>query len=321
MSAISDLETLHTAYAQTWSGVARISALFVLGGIVFYAFFERSRGGPSFRKIWNYLFPTELYRHSSARVDKWNCFLHLLLWGPAGAVIGVVLGAHLGINVQSALVETFGPREPLLHGVATIVAVQVVYLYVTWEFTDFSMHFAWHRIPLLWNFHRAHHSTEALTLFATFRAHPLEYFAVRLQEIGHLALFGGVLVYLTGTPLHPHTLPTYLMVRTVLGLGNVLTHAHIPVSFGKLNRVIGSSVLHQIHHSAEPQHRDKNFGLNLMIFDWLFGTLYLPKPGETYRWGLNEEEIGPRNPHARLRDLYLEPLQRLLGLLGLRRGA
>ncbi len=38
-------------------------------------------------------------------------------------------------------------------------------------------------------------------------------------------------------------------------------------------------------------------------------TLYLPEQGERYRWGLNESEIGPNNPHMTMRAFYLEPLQ------------
>ena len=65
--------------------------------------------------------------------------------------------------------------------------------------------------------------------------------------------------------------------------------------------------MHQLHHSAELRHRDRNFGTQLAIFDWLFGTLYIPAAREQYRLGLNEQELGDNNPHVRLRDFYLEP--------------
>ena len=66
-------------------------------------------------------------------------------------------------------------------------------------------------------------------------------------------------------------------------------------------------MLHQIHHSAEPRHRDKNLGGQLSVFDWLFGTIYVPQGREAYRWGLNDRELGENNPHVRLRDFYFEP--------------
>jgi hypothetical protein len=53
----------------------------------------------------------------------------------------------------------------------------------------------------------------------------------------------------------------------------------------------------------------------LSIWDWMFGTLYLPVKGETYRWGLNEEEIGANNPHMSVRALYLEPMRHAWGVM------
>jgi sterol desaturase/sphingolipid hydroxylase (fatty acid hydroxylase superfamily) len=90
----------------------------------------------------------------------------------------------------------------------------------------------------------------------------------------------------------------------------MLTHSHIPVSFGgRFNILIGGPVMHQIHHGADEKHHDKNIGgAPTYIFDWLFGTLYLPVRGEKIRFGLNDEEFGPKNPHRTVKDFYLEPL-------------
>jgi sterol desaturase/sphingolipid hydroxylase (fatty acid hydroxylase superfamily) len=33
---------------------------------------------------------------------------------------------------------------------------------------------------------------------------------------------------------------------------------------------------HQIHHSRNPAHFNKNLGSCLAVWDWLFGTLYVP---------------------------------------------
>ena len=126
-----------------------------------------------------------------------------------------------------------------------------------------------------------------------------------------IALFGGlggsVLLYFTGTSLQ--TAPIVLLVVTGVFFESfgLAQHSHVRISFGKLNAIFFAPVLHQLHHSAEPRHRDKNLGSQLSIFDWLFGTLYVPEKGESYRWGLNEEELGPNNPHLRLRHFYLEP--------------
>jgi sterol desaturase/sphingolipid hydroxylase (fatty acid hydroxylase superfamily) len=32
-----------------------------------------------------------------------------------------------------------------------------------------------------------------------------------------------------------------------------------------------------VHHSANPKHFNKNFGSCLALWDWMFGTLYMPQ--------------------------------------------
>ena len=55
-----------------------------------------------------------------------------------------------------------------------------------------------------------------------------------------------------------------------------LRHTHIWLSFGPIiERVINSPAQHQIHHSRNPAHFNRNFGTNLSLWDWLFGTLYV----------------------------------------------
>jgi hypothetical protein len=45
---------------------------------------------------------------------------------------------------------------------------------------------------------------------------------------------------------------------------------------GVLGRIFVSPAHHQVHHSANPRHFNKNFGSCLALWDWMFGTLYVP---------------------------------------------
>ncbi len=40
-----------------------------------------------------------------------------------------------------------------------------------------------------------------------------------------------------------------------------------------LGRIFVSPAHHQVHHSANPKHFNKNFGSCLALWDWMFGTL------------------------------------------------
>jgi sterol desaturase/sphingolipid hydroxylase (fatty acid hydroxylase superfamily) len=120
-------------------------------------------------------------------------------------------------------------------------------------------------------------------------------------------------LFLTGTQLAAQSTQALIVIGLFFSVTGALAHSHIPLSFGCLNRFVQAPVLHQIHHSMELRHRDKNFGGFLM--DWLFGTLYLPTGHEQFRLGLNDDEVGPTNPHLRLRNIYLEPFAYLWRLI------
>jgi sterol desaturase/sphingolipid hydroxylase (fatty acid hydroxylase superfamily) len=56
-----------------------------------------------------------------------------------------------------------------------------------------------------------------------------------------------------------------------------LQHSHLWIAVtGPLGRVVISPAHHQIHHSTNPKHFNKNFGSCLAIWDWIFGTLHIP---------------------------------------------
>ena len=44
-----------------------------------------------------------------------------------------------------------------------------------------------------------------------------------------------------------------------------------------LGRIFVSPAHHQVHHSGNPKHFNKNFGSCLALWDWMFGTLYVPE--------------------------------------------
>ncbi|MEZ4574494.1 MAG: sterol desaturase family protein [Vampirovibrionales bacterium] len=74
-------------------------------------------------------------------------------------------------------------------------------------------------------------------------------------------------------------------------LGYNLRHSHIWISYGpRLEQLFISPAQHQIHHSAEERHWDKNMGLILAIWDKAFGTLYVPKGKESFRLGIDSDD-------------------------------
>ena len=76
---------------------------------------------------------------------------------------------------------------------------------------------------------------------------------------------------------------------------------------GLAGRLFQSPAHHQIHHSDNPAHCDKNLGFSLALWDWVFGTLYIPAARrEDIVFGVGPESADYRS----LADSFLNPVAR-----------
>jgi sterol desaturase/sphingolipid hydroxylase (fatty acid hydroxylase superfamily) len=312
---------LETLYAGSFTGAAIFwgtgLASFVLIGSILWAISLRGRSLSSLRELPGHLFPPRLYLERTAKISHWNFLIVFLLWGPLFAAVTFDV-FKLAESVSAMLAGQLGPRAPWFTGRSAIIAAQTVILVLCMSLAAYLVHLAQHKIPVLWSLHRSHHSVEALTLPALTRTHPIEFVMNGVGLSIGAALPAGVILYALGIGKVSAT--TLAIIGAMLGwrvVHGIFEHGHVPISFGPLNRIISGPILHQIHHSAEPRHRDKNMGgmFPLSIWDWMFGTLYLPEKGEQYRWGLSESEIGPANPHMTMRAFYLEPMRHAWGVI------
>jgi len=74
-------------------------------------------------------------------------------------------------------------------------------------------------------------------------------------------------------------------------------HANLRTNYGPLKHILVTPQSHRIHHSREPEHVDKNFGLFLTIWDRLFGTLHAnyeeyPETGIQEEFPLEDMVVG-----------------------------
>lgn len=264
-----------------------------------------------FRGWLAYLFPIGYYTTNSARIDFWIWLLNGLLIVPAFQFCVLFSAMVVGVGFHEILTNVFGATETAVTGIGAAVAVQFFGNYLGFGFGQYAGHLAFHKVPWLWAIHRAHHSAESPNLFAFFRSHPVEIFLNGATRVIGAAVGTGVALYFTGGVLLSETVTLlfwYNVIYVLTGFRSV-DHTHIPIRYGKvLDIVIGSPIMHQVHHSAELRHRDVNMGGAGYVYDWIFGTAYVPKRGETWRWGLNDEELGAHNPHQSLRDFFVEPL-------------
>ena len=78
----------------------------------------------------------------------------------------------------------------------TSQAIVTVFLFLAYELGYWVDHYLSHRIPVLWEFHKVHHTAEVLSPLTNFRMHPVDsvVFANILAIV--LGVTGGVLAYL-----------------------------------------------------------------------------------------------------------------------------
>ena len=294
---------------QLGASVQYLAILFLLFPLLAYGFaaFRQWRLIWRWRDLRQALAPAHIYKTQSVRFDISMFWMQIFLILPPVTYVGAlytagqfakVLNAHLGAPTIG-----LGAGHPI---VATTIQVLTSELLGT--FGAYIFHYAGHKVPLFWTLHQVHHSTDALSPFTAVRGHPVDtVLGVVIGEAWRVVVVGAAL-YFTGGGFTPTAISLFAILSLASLVQAALNHTHVPLCYGWFNRFWVGPSFHQIHHSAELKHRDKNLGGGVPIWDWVFGTLYLPQPGETYVMGLNEESLGEANPHNSFRGYMIEPM-------------
>jgi sterol desaturase/sphingolipid hydroxylase (fatty acid hydroxylase superfamily) len=146
------------------------------------------------------------------------------------------------------------------------------------DFLRFFHHYLMHKIPFLWKLHKTHHSAKILTPMSLYRIHPLESAMSTVRNSLSTGMSIGVFIFLFNSQFSIITIFGINLFGFLFNLlGSNLRHSHIPLSFGPLEWIFISPKQHQIHHSSDPKHYDKNFGVSLAMWDGLIGTLIRSK--------------------------------------------
>src|SRR6185437_12813691 len=273
----------------------------------------RRRGHMRPRLLLRALFPRRILRHRSTKADigwlLFNCFVYGGIFGMAGLSY-----QFLTNGVLNALIATLGPVTPSALPELAQRAIVTAVLFFAYEFGYWLDHFLKHRIPALWELHKVHHTAEVLTPVTSFRMHPLDTLVFGHILAATAALANGVVAYSFGDTTYQYALSgTNIILVVFIHLYVHLQHTHIWIAFrGALGRLFISPAHHQIHHSTNPVHFNKNLGSCLAIWDWLFGTLYIPaKTPERLTYG-----VEPAIPDAHtISGEFLSPFGRFFGVL------
>lgn len=185
------------------------------------------------------------------------------------------------VVIDSAVLRIFFPI--LAVGVAAVVSargwglfslvdwplwLETVLCVILLDMAIYGQHVASHKIPILWQVHKVHHSDRDFDVTTAIRFHPIE---IALSMLYKFA----VILVLGAGPL------SVFLFEILLNATAMFNHANfrLPLALDAVVRqVLVTPDMHRVHHSVVRRETDSNYGFNLSVWDRMFGT-YIPQPG------------------------------------------
>ena len=182
--------------------------------------------------------------------------------------ITLIIGLAGALEAGGLTADVFWP-----HNLPVVAQVGIILLAA--DFMRYWLHRAFHRYPLMWRLHAVHHSPAQLYTINVGRFHPIEKSIQYALDTLPFALLA----------VSQEVLAAYFVFYALNGF---FQHSNCRVYLGPLNYVVAGPELHRWHHSRRARESNSNFGNNLIVWDTMFGTRFLPKDRDI-------EEIGLRN--------------------------
>ena len=198
----------------------------------------------------------------------------------------------IGYNaVSNVAVEAFSDFLGLFN-IENLVAIQVaswpawsqfLLLFVVADFIQWNVHRMLHHSPWLWEFHKVHHSVEEMGFAAHLRYHWMETVVYNsVQDIPLVMIRFG--------------LDDFFFLHLVTIVIGHLNHANVKITYGPLKYVLNNPVMHLWHHAKElpTGSHGVNYGISLSLWDYLFGTAYIPNENANEPLGFENLESFPK---------------------------
>ncbi|MDT0605934.1 sterol desaturase family protein [Croceitalea rosinachiae] len=168
---------------------------------------------------------------------------------------------------------------------------QLLVFFIILDFVQWFTHIMLHKFPVLWQFHKIHHSVKEMGFAAHLRYHWMENILYKPLKTFGVMLLGG---------FEPEQ--AYIVHFAAITIGH-LNHANIKLTYGPLKYVFNNPVMHLYHHAYQlPKGKfGVNFGISLSLWDYLFSTHYVPEDSGTIPLGYQGDN---QMPTSFLRQLF-----------------
>ncbi|MBW2385145.1 MAG: sterol desaturase family protein [Deltaproteobacteria bacterium] len=290
----SALDQLDNPLAYLFAEGQRIHWLYLLvaGLVAVVVYAKTAPGKTSLRSFVRLAFPRSVYLSRSTFIDCGYFLVHRVLFSilclPVLALLAPAIAEATGRTLGAGLpaLEATVPSSPLWIGLFTVVAILVA------DFAGFLAHYLLHRFPVLWEFHKVHHSAQAMTPITVYRMHPVDDIGVVLLSGTGLAITLAVFQFVTIGEVGIVSVGATNIFAVLFNLfGANLRHTHLWFGYGpRLSQILVSPAMHQIHHSQKPHQHHSNMGFMFSFWDRLFGTQTIPREREEIVFGLDQGE-------------------------------
>lgn len=190
-------------------------------------------------------------------------------------------------------IESYLSFELWPHSLPLVIQLFLGLLFA--EIGFYSFHRFFHNSKL-WPLHALHHSIERMYFLAGSRTHPLQVFVTYGAQM--------LILWFLGAP--SFVIYFHALFTSVNGL---LQHANIKMNFGFLNLIFATPELHRWHHSQIVKESNNNYGTNLILWDLIFKTYYLPRDRKMPdKLGLMPEDIIP----LKLKEHLISPFKNFM---------
>ncbi|TDP82905.1 sterol desaturase/sphingolipid hydroxylase (fatty acid hydroxylase superfamily) [Aquabacterium commune] len=247
---IEKLNVIQTMMALLGASAVAITAL---EGVLIGRLAKRDQGQASERQPydWSAFWVT-------VRINMWRVLVEAI-------PMGVVLGASLPFGQWMYEQRLWTVPMDAWWGWAA--------MFLCTEFFYYWMHRAGHRVRWYWASHQVHHSGNQYNLAAAFRQ------SITGKVTGGFVFFA------------PQCLLGFSPDAVLISYGLNLVyqfwiHTDLVPKLGWMEGVFNTPSAHRVHHAANVEYLDCNYGGTIMLFDRLFGTYVEEQDGVPIRYGL-----------------------------------
>lgn len=195
---------------------------------------------------------------TTVRINLWRVAVEAI---PMGAVMGVAL--PFGAWMYAHRLWTV-PMDTWWGWVA---------MFFVTEFFYYWLHRAGHRIRWYWASHAIHHTGNEYNLAAAFR-----------QSI--TGKVSGGFVFFAPQCLLGFSPDAVLISYSLNLVYQFWIHTDMVPKLGWMEGIFNTPSAHRVHHAANVEYLDCNYGGTILLFDRLFGTYVPEKDGVPIRYGL-----------------------------------